>query len=65
MTANDKILHSHRDTGVTERETDACFERPGLSSSLKDPTQTEEGIPNIAADFDGCEIDLINSWTAA
>ena len=65
MTAIDKTLQSHRDTAVTEREKGTYFERPGLSSSLKDPTQTEEGIPNTATDFEGCEIDRINSWTAA
>lgn len=64
MTAIDRILQSYRDAAVTEREKGTYFERPELSSSLKDPAQIEEGIPNIAADFEGCEIDLINPWTA-
>ncbi len=65
MTAIDKILQPHRDTVVTEREKGTCFERPELSSFLKDPAQTEEGIPSNAADFEGCDIDLTNPWTAA
>ncbi|MGF6862872.1 hypothetical protein ABIE69_003463 [Rhodobacteraceae bacterium MBR-64] len=65
MTAIDKILQPHRDTSVTEREKGTCFEHPELSSFLKDPAQTEEGIPSNAADFEGCDIDLTNPWTAA